>query len=221
MLINKKSNKKTKKKMSKEKVFPKMVSNRRFEEYKRVAHLIVNAYKISIYPILFRFRVWDDEHIRKYLGCTSTEEIYLDAMRENKERMLFLEQEAAFNEEDFWKIIRDESSPVKSPKEEGFVFVKLPKHDYENRDIIIKSLFVENKQIHINEDFLEEESIIHPSNRQKELYNIVSNFCDEMDKAGFSRENIDAVLYTTTKGKMVPNVRGILHILSCYAIKRK
>ena len=101
------------------KFFPKMVSYHRYEEYTRVANLIVNNYVSAIYPILYRFGLWDDVHILKYLKSTSAKDIFDDAMREKKERLTFLAEEEEYQGGDLWKMIRDESSPVKSPSEEG------------------------------------------------------------------------------------------------------
>lgn len=205
----------------KERSFPKMVSYHRFEEYNRVAHLIVNSYVTSIYPILYRLRLWDDEHIQKYLGSTTSEDIYNDAIQKNNEKLMFLEEEAVFNGEDFWKMIRDESSPVKSPREEGFIFVNMPKADYKNRELIISSLYVKNRKIHVNEDILEEASIICPTEKQRELYSIVSNFCDELERGGFSKYAPNEMMYySANSSKIVPNINAILGIQVCYKYKK-
>ena len=207
--------------MNNKRVFPTIVSSFLEEEHNRVARNIVKSYKNSVYPILFRFRLWDDEHIRKYLGCTTTEEIYKDAMQENKERMLFFEQEADFNNEDFWKIIRDESSPVLRPNEDGFVFKKLPCFDYRDRKLIVKSLSVNNREIQIDEDILQAGSIVVPNEKQRELYNIVADFCDELKSKGFSKRYVGELLYNSHQtGRIVPNVGGILKLVLFYEKKK-
>ena len=207
--------------MNNKRVFPTIVSNFLEEEHNRVARNIVKSYKNSVYPILFRFRLWDDEHIRKYLGCTTTEEIYKDAMQENKERMLFFEQEADFNNEDFWKIIRDESSPVLRPNENGFVFKKLPCFDYRDRALIIKSLSVNNREIQIDEKILQAGSVVVPNEKQRELYNIVADFCDELKSKGFSKRYVGELLFNSHQtGRIVPNVGGILKLVLFYEKKK-
>lgn len=200
--------------------FPKIVNYYLEEEHNRVARNVARSYKDSIYPILFRFRLLDDEHIRKYLGCTTAEEIYKDAMEENKEYMDFLYMEADFKNEDIWKIIRDESSPVKKPNEEGFVFRKLPGSDYRHRELIVKSLSVDNREIQINEDILQAGSVVVPSEKQRELYNIVADFCDELKSKGFSKRNVGELLlnqYNT--GRIIPNLGGILGLVTFYEKK--
>ena len=206
--------------MNNNRVFPTIVSTYLEEEHLRVARNIARSYKNGVYPILFRLRLWDDEHIRKYLGCTTAEEIYKDAMEENKEYILFLDQEADFKEEDFWKIIRDESSPVKKPNEEGFVFKKLPGFDYRHRKLIVKSLSVDNREIQINEDILQAGSVVVPSEKQRELYNIVADFCDELKSKGFSKRYVGELLlnqYNT--GMIIPNLGGILELVHFYEKK--
>jgi len=198
-----------------------MVSYHRNEEYTRVAHLIVNSFVSAIYPILYRFRLWDDQHIEKYLRSTSTEDIYIDAMQLNKERLTYLAEEAEYQGEDFWKILRDESSPVKSPSEEGFVFVNMPYSDYEKRDIVVSSLSVKNRKLSINEKVLEEASLISPTEKQQELFTIVSNFCDELEKGGFLKYNPNELMYYSTNlRKFVPNVYSILGSQICYRYRK-
>ena len=206
--------------MNNKRVFPKIVSNNLEAEHNRVARNFVRSFKSDIYPILVRFRLWDDEHIKKYLGCTTAEEIYKDAMQQNKERMLFFEQEADFHNEDFWKIFRDESSPVKRPNEDGFVFMKLPYSDYRHRALIIKSLSVNNREIEINEDILQAGSVVAPTDKQRELYNIVADFCDELKNKGFSKRYVGELLYNSHQtGRVVPNVGGILDLVMFYEKK--
>ena len=201
--------------------FPKMVSYHRYEEYTRVAHLIVNSYVSAIYPILYRLRLWDDLHILKYLRCSSTKDIYDDAMRESKERLTFLAEEAQYEGQDFWSMIRDESSPVKSPSEEGFVFVNMPYSDYAKRDIVVSSLSVKNRKLSINEKILEEASLISPTEKQQLLYNLVLSFCAELEKGGFLKYNPGELMYYSTNlRKLVPNVYSILGSQICYRYRK-
>lgn len=202
-------------------IFPQMVSYHRLEELNRVADLIVNSYVSAIYPILYRLRLWDDQHIEKYLRSTSAKDIYDDAMQHNKERLAFLAEEAEYQGVDFWETLRAESSPVKSPSEEGFIFVNMPYSDYEKRDIVVSSLSVKNRKLSINKKVLEDASIISPTEKQQELYNIVSNFCDELEKGGFTKYNPNELMYYSTNlRKPVPNVHSILGIQFCYRYRK-
>lgn len=207
--------------MNNKRVFPTIVSYFREEEYNRVARNLVREYKSYVYPILLRFRLLDDEHIRKYLRCTTAEEIYKDAIKESKDRILFFEQEAYLNGEDFWEIIRDKQSPVKNPSEKGFIFKKMPSHDYNKRELIISSLSVNNREIEINEAILQEGSYVVPTEKQKELYNLVSDFCDELKNRGFSKRLIGTLFYNEPNtGKISPNIGNILGLTVFYEKKK-
>ena len=161
--------------------------------------------------------MFDDEHIQKYLGCSTAEDIYLDALQKDSERMRILERDAFFNDTDIWASIRDISSPVESPSEEGFVFSKLPCSDEHRKSEVLKALSVKDCKIHVNREMFLEMSIIKPTERQIELYEFLADFCENLEKKNYRKKHLYTLL-EVKNGKMVPNIRSIIE---CNWVKRK
>ena len=193
------------------KEFPVMVSDQLVDALPKCAKGFVAEYKKDIYPILYKFGMLDDKHIQKYLNSVTIEDIYRDALVENEAAVKQLEQEALYDEErDVWKRLRRWDSPKKAPKEEGFVFLDMPLHDYSHRDIILKALSVKNGEILIDEAFLMEVSTIKPTAEQKELWDMLSDFCERFNKKGFNKKYDITLLFSADKNGTFPNVYTIL-----------
>lgn len=193
------------------KEFPVMVSDHLVDALPMRAKQFAAQFKADIYPILFKFGMLDDKHIQKYLSSVSVEDIYKDALVENEAAVTRLEQEALYDEErDVWKRLRTHSSTKKNPKEEGFVFRNMPLHDYSHRNIILKALSVKDGEILIDEAFLMEVSTIKPTAEQKELWDMLSDFCERFNKKGFNKKYNIASLFNASQNGTFPNVRAIL-----------
>lgn len=200
------------------KSFPLMV-NKSFEEgLNRFAEATVKLFNSEIFPLLLNFGLLDDKHIEKYLTCDTVEDIYKDALTENPNSIYAMEQQA-FVEElkenpkdrvDVWSILRDPKSEVKSPKEEGFIFRSIPGSDSRNRKTILKALSVKDLKFHIDTEYLTEASIVHPTDSQIELYNMLSDFCEAFNKKDFHKKRNILGLFSSNKNGIYPNIYSIL-----------
>ena len=198
--------------------FP-VVVNKNFEDgLNHRAEATVKSFNTEIFPLLLKFGLLDDKHVEKYLACDTMEAIYLDALAENPSSIYALEQEALVEElkenpkerKDVWGIFRGSQTEARSPKEEGFVFKPIPGAESRNRPVILKALSVKNLQFSIDRNFLREASIVHPSERQVELYNMLSDFCEAYNKKNFHKwKPINCVLFGNAKG-IYPSVHNIL-----------
>ena len=155
----------------------------------RAARNKAASFKRDVYPTLLDFGLLDDEHVQKYLNCGTMKEIYEDALKENRRSITLLEQKALVEatkdekqREDVWKFLRDSKSPVKSPKEDGFTFAPLPFSDYSNNGVITKALSVKDLDILVDEQFLKDLCVIKPSDEQRELWDMLEDFCEKFNK---------------------------------------
>lgn len=203
----------------KEYPFPVMSSDCRLDSLTRLAKLIITSYEEFIYPSLFRFGLLDDEHIEKYLSCSTMEEIYEDAMKgKERESLIYLEKQRLFSNIDIWESLRDPASTADSPKEEGFIFKPMPYHDNPSKTAVLKALSVKDCKIEVNNKVLAEISVIKPTAKQKELFNRLSEFLEWAKENNLSK-SILSYFYTDTKGEAQVNVRTILGVLWCTEIK--
>lgn len=169
----------------------------------RAANRMIKLYETEVYPILFRLGLLDDEHIKKYLGCSSMEDIYKDALLKDKKKLLYLERESFFNGTDLWEPFRDKKSPVNSPSEIGFIFRKLPGSDYGRKRSIARAMLVENGKITLDKEAIAKMCIITPTEKQRKIYEITANFCEEIGKID-SRITPFSLLMTSKKGTLCP-----------------
>ena len=208
-----------------QKDFPILVNGYREDELLRVSALFVSRFESEIYPTLCRFGLLDDAHIQKYLSCDTMEEIYNDAMTENREKMLYLEIGSLYGdgEEDIWKAIRSSLSPVKSPQEDGFIFADLPCMDYTHIDILRKSFSVNNCKISVDKELFKKASIIKPTDKQRELYALLVDFCTELEKKNYQKRGLYALFTVSKSGTLLPNARGVIgqQVIYCYEIEQK
>ena len=197
--------------MEKTKEFPVMVNDYLTWRLPRAAKQFVEEFTGGVYPMLHKFGILDDEHIQKYIYSLSRKDIYEDVLRDNPDVIKGMEQDALFEpERDVWRIFRDCRSPVKSPLEDGFIFASMPMHDYSNRNFICKSLSVHNKEILIDEDFLLNGCIIHPTELQKELWALLSEFCEKFNEGGFYKKWFANHLFVHSNKGIKPSMEMLL-----------
>ena len=200
------------------KSFPTMVNSNLEFELPRAARNKAASFKRDVYPTLLDFGLLDDEHVQKYLNCGTMKEIYEDALKENRRSITLLEQkalvEAAKDEkqrEDVWKFLRDSKSPVKSPKEDGFIFAPLPFSDYSNNGVITKALSVKDLDILVDEQFLKDLCVIKPSDEQRELWDMLEDFCEKFNKKNLHKKYYIPNLFIGDGNGIRPNVYGVLY----------
>ena len=198
--------------------FP-VVVNKDFENVlNRYAESTVKRFNTEIFPLLLKFGLLDDKHVEKYLACDTTEAIYKDALAENPSSIYALEQEALVEElkenpkerKDVWSMFRGTITEAKNPSDEGFIFKPIPGADFRNRKAILNALSVNNLKFSIDREYLKEVSIVHPTERQVELYNMLSDFCEAYNKKNFHKwKPINCVLFGNANG-IYPSVHNIL-----------
>lgn len=208
-----------------QKDFPILVNGYLEDDLLRVSALFVRRFESEVYPTLYRFGLLDDTHIQKYLSCDTMEDIYKDAMTENEDKMLYLERGALFGdgEEDIWKAIRSRLSPVKSPKEDGFIFKDLPCRDYGHINTLRKSCSVNNCKISVDKELFQKVSIIKPTDKQRELYALLVDFCTELEKKNYQKLGLYSLFTLSKSGALLPNARGVVgrQDIYSYEIKQK
>lgn len=198
--------------------FPVMVNEELRNALHRHAEGKVKQFKKEIFPLLLELDLLDDTHIQKYLKCDTKEAIYNDALTESQKYIFRLEQKYRIEQEkkeaereDVWRFLRDPKCSVKSPKEEGFIFAPLPLADSYYKHILYQALSVKNGEILIDTKFLDDTSIIKPTDEQKELYNIVCDFCEIMNsKKLYKKYHIPGLFFGDANG-IHPNIHTILN----------
>lgn len=198
---------------------PVMVNYSFESELNRYAQSKANAFKRDIYPVLLEFGLLDDEHVQKYLNCETMEEIYYDALLENRRSVLVLEQKAvveAMKPEkervDVWRFLRDPKSEAKSPKENGFIFARIPGSDNTYNDFVLKGISVKNLELHVNKEIYTEISTINPSAEQQECYDMIAEMCDIFNKWNAKRQKHMELFFTKENGVYVPNLHTIFNL---------
>ena len=195
------------------KKFPVVINDSKEFHLIREAEAKVKIFQKEIFPVLLTVGLLDDKHIEKYLVCDTTEAIYNDALTENPSSIYALEKEAYVEElkenpkerKDVWRIFRGDNSEANSPNKEGFVFKPLP-----NVGSSIKAISVQNLQFHIDREYFKEISIIHPTEEQVELYNVLSDFCEAYNKKNWQKKKpIRCLLVDDGKG-LRPSITEIL-----------
>lgn len=198
--------------------FPVVVNKDCESVLNRYAESTVKRFNTEIFPLLLKFGLLDDKHVEKYLACDTTEAIYKDALAENPSSIYALEQEALVEElkenpkerKDVWSMFRGTITEAKNPSDEGFIFKPIPGADFRNRKAILNALSVNNLKFSIDREYLKEVSIVHPTERQVELYNMISDFCEAYNKKNFHKwKPINCVLFGNANG-IYPSVHNIL-----------
>ena len=198
--------------------FPVVVNKNVEDGLNHYAESTVKRFNTEIFPLLLKFGLLDDKHVEKYLACDTTEAIYKDALAENPSSIYALEQEALVEElkenpkerKDVWSMFRGATSEAKHPSDEGFIFKPIPGADFRNRKAILNALSVNNLKFSIDREYLKEVSIVHPTERQVELYNMLCDFCEAYNKKDFHKwKPINCVLFGNANG-IYPSVHNIL-----------
>ena len=203
--------------MSKRQI-PIMVNCSFEEALNRAARGRAKSFKSQIYPILLKFGLLDDEHVRKYLNCDTMETIYNDALLENKQSVIALEQKAFVEEikpekerEDVWRFLRDDKSEAKSPNEDGFIFRIIPGSDYTYNGLVLKGISIKNLEFIIDEKIYTDIATINPTDEQKECFEMISDICDTFNKWNSKRKKYFENFFTMKNGVYVPNINTILN----------
>ena len=197
--------------------FPVMV-NFSFEDWlNRAAAGRAKSFKSEVYPILFKFGLLNDEHVQKYLNCDTMEDIYKDALQENAQSVYALEQKFLVENlkdekvrEDVWRFLRDDKSEVKSPKEEGFIFRRIPGSDSTHNNLVLMGITVKNLEFLIDEKKYTEISTINPTDAQRECYEMMSEIFDTFNKWNAKRKKNFESFIARENGVYVPNIHTIL-----------
>lgn len=195
--------------MNNKKKLPVLVSDFKLIELNRVANRFVKNFSEKIFPLMLKYGVLDEPHIKKYLQCETMEDIYRDALKENPETIKRMEQMSFFCDIDAWADIRDCNSPVKSPTEKGFIFAPMPLKDYNYRKSIMRAIFVKDGGLFVDEKILEEECIIKPTEKQQKLYEIAAEFCETLKEMGFHKRFVGSIIVNTRSG-IKPSISGIM-----------
>ena len=195
--------------MNNKKKLPVLVSDFKLIELNRVANRFVKNFSAKIFPLMLKYGVLDEPHIKKYLQCDTMEVIYKDAMRENPETIKRMEQMSFFCDIDAWADIRDCNSPVKSPNEKGFIFAPMPLKDYNYRKSIMRAISVKDGGLFVDEKILEDECIIKPTEKQEKLYEIAAEFCETLKEMGFHKRSVNSIIINTRSG-IKPYISGIM-----------
>ena len=198
--------------------FPVVVNKNLEDGLNHYAESTVKRFNTEIFPLLLKFGLLDDKHVEKYLACDTTEAIYKDALAENPSSIYALEQEALVEElkenpkekKDVWSMFRGTITEAKNPSDEGFIFKPIPGADFRNRKAILNALSVNNLKFSIDREYLKEVSIVHPTDEQKELYSMLSDFCEAYNKKNWHKwKPINCVLFGNAKG-IYPSLHNIL-----------
>ena len=199
--------------------FPVMV-NVAFENWlNRAAAGRAKSFKSEVYPTLFKFGLLNDEHVQKYLKSETFEDIYKDALQENAQSIYALEQKFLVENlkgekerEDVWGFLRDAKSEVKNPKENGFIFRRIPGSDTTYNDFVLMGITVKNLEFIIDEKIYNEISTVKPTDEQRECFDMISEMCDTFNKWNTKKKKNLERFFSKENGVYVPNIRVILNI---------
>ena len=207
--------------------FPVLVNTHLEDGLNRVAIATVKGFEKEIFPVLLKTGLLDDKHIEKYLSCDTVEAIYKDALIENPSSIYALEQQEIVENlkedpkrrVDVWRIFREPSNKARSPIEDGFVFRSIPGFDARNRKGILNAISVKNLKFSIDKEYLRKISIIHPTEEQIDLYNMLLEFCEAYNKKGYHKKYDIPVLFLFSPAGISPCANSILGVTWTQRIK--
>lgn len=176
--------------------------------YRREAAYFVEQFTRRVIPLLQRFGLDDDEHLRKYLTSETFEDIYKDIIASPTNKVLLQNVQELDN--DFWINYREAGSEATSPEEEGFVFLQMPYGSMRTAKIWIDAISVKDGQFSIDKEYIEELCVIKPTERQQAAYDLAAQFCEGIAKLGYEKKNILDFFITDQDGKNIPYAKGII-----------
>lgn len=188
---------------------PKVINWRKRFDLQKAATLFCNDYEKHVFPLLFKLDLLDDEHVRKCMNASTFETIFRDAEAEQPDRFLYLQRKAFLEERDFWEVFRGNVEPDKTPADSDFVFRNMPFSDYSLKDCLLKAISVENCKFHIDEKKLDESCVLHPTERQQEIFEFLYDLCEKLREKNLQNENISALLYRDKKGNLRPSLPNL------------
>ncbi len=179
----------------------------------RKARFFMEEYTNSVFPALKTFGLLNDEIISQALASTSREFIYVTAMAINEQRIRLMEEIAVANNTDLWKCIRKYDCKVEKPYEEGFEFAPMPfANEQPNlRKLFVDSIKVENHKLFLDKKPITDACTYHPTNKQRELYDLLRDFCAELKRMGLKPDPRELLTGSFTYEYLRPNVENILY----------
>lgn len=182
--------------------FPTCINYRKQQDLERAARRFIREFQGGVFPVLFKFDILDDQHVTKYIRCLSFQAIYEDILAEKPERLAYLESEANFEGKDFWGLFRDpDKMGLVGPDDPAFVFAGTPLCDFSLREQVISCISFEKGKFVIDHAGIEKLCVIHPTERQLAMFEILSDLCSRLKAEGFSKENISSLLFYDPKMK--------------------
>lgn len=174
---------------------------------------LVMRFTGNIIPILRKFGICNDETISRIMFAESREAIYREALRINGEaRLSLMEDIALSNDVDIWKPLRALGCKVFSPMEPGFVFSEMPLSDEPKwiKEKLAKAITVKNGKLFLSDDIIEKESAYIPTDKQRELYDILKEFCDRLQSMGIKCD-AGKLFVSRYNDYLRPNVASVLY----------
>ena len=191
---------------------PSMFSTSMFIDMHNLATTLISTFSKEVKPVLLRCGVSDDEHIRRYLSSDSMKSVYEDALTLNGDNLYLFEKMAESFGQDFWEPMRDSNCTVKSPKEPGFVFKSLPLCGTPawQKEKVLNCISLNDGKLFIDDQLLRQASIVVPTERHRELYDLVAQFCEEFNAKNYKNRSIRDLFVVGENGKIMPKAGGIL-----------
>lgn len=193
---------------------PSLMSTTLLGDLTLAAEDFVMLFSTQVKPAIRKFGLLDVDHVKKYLGCADMRPIYEDAVAKDELRVRLLEDFEISHNTDFWEPFRAENCKAQTPRDEGFEFKPMPLANDPAwmREKVLRVIKVsEDCALSIDEQILPQECLIHPTDRKRQLFDLVSEFCAEFNKQKFKGRNNYRLLFTYDKdGNLAPNASGIL-----------
>ncbi len=191
------------------------------------AQALKNQYERYVLPVLSSFGLLDVKHVKKFLRASSMREVYEEALRVNGGKIVLLEQLAALQKMDLWKSFREPGSNEKlTPKDEGFVFAWLPysgtDEAQQRKELLAECINVSDDcKLSLDKDKLRNHATFPLSAKQRELYLLTSEYCENLKKLGVKGlcpNTLFRYKGNPRGGHLVPNTPGICSIFSAVEI---
>ncbi|MBR6978638.1 MAG: hypothetical protein IKH88_02255 [Prevotella sp.] len=187
---------------------------------KQCAECFVKQFTGSIIPILKRFRMCDDDHIRKYLTAPTFETIYADLKDNPQTKYLisFMEE----TNDDFWAPFRkngarrpdesDEDFALRArPGSPGFEFCDMPFTQVSGASEFVGCIKVDGCKLSIDYGHLKSLCYVQPSQKQQAAYELAKTFVEGLVALGVTKKSrIDPFFTYDKNGNILVSPEGIL-----------